>query len=453
MQDILNRSLSAALGAISYSLLSIWLNVINGGIGISLIIGYPAYYGSKYVYEGPFNDYVGQRTYLGFVGGVLGAVLGFCLAAISLPFLTILTAYDFIYNLIVGTMEGYKKNAESIWETVTSNWRQFLIFNRGQNEGYIFTSLISLDSWLHQPAEAEARVEDSRLSDIFIQMQNPKQFYEWIFSSLVDDREEIDLKAYDAQVQRNMHFLYIQAYLLGRYDLVRRYIQAYPTQKDTIQEALFLSCIRNHLEGNDRVFNHFLSENPEYYQRSQALLAEHKQSQNAYSKLVKMEPFLNKDLTEDEKRQAKEISTEQMKLYLEQYSKLTGELAANEDQLIPKIEFETDDEIVLFSKQYQAKSGAWLAVPNGTKKTCEGNFRRWFSQNLHHPLTNDNVIEPTPYTGRPARYIWHRYDERQGNGSQLLGQLADSMRAVIAEQAKHEDINETEMHYKKDSTI
>lgn len=450
MKDFLKRSLSTVFGAVSYPLLSLWLNLIDFSTLLIGIIGFPAYKGFTWFYQQESGYYNDQRMVLGTVGAALGLVAGITVGAIALPLMVLMTAYDFLHNLVIGTKAGYQENISSIWQTIASNWKPFQFLKNTHNRAYNFTSLISLSIW-QEPSPEEGNNHDSEpavynidpeglmantiSNDFLTLMQSPTILYELLCTSFINDNQvEVDLNSISELAHRNVSLHYIRAYFSGRYDLVQSYIGAFPARKRIIQESLFLTCVEVHLLSHEEYLEHFLSQNPSYRQRAEDLIKERERKRNAFVKLKQIDFFPNNKLNEEELQNAKTVGTKLMKTMLEQYDNLMERLEATDDQLMTGMDFE-DEEIILFSKQYlDQESSNWLAVPAATQKTTQGHIESWFTKNLSHPLTRDNVIDPKTYTNRPTRYVWYRYDVSKNDGCQLLNQLSDLIRSNMKEQ-------------------
>jgi hypothetical protein len=195
--------------------------------------------------------------------------------------------------------------------------------------------------------------------------------------------------------------------------------------------VLLLNCIEQHLLSNEEPLKHFLEDNPLFRGLAEQLIKDKERDRNAFIKLQQVNPVKDNKLTAHELVKARALQTPEIKLLVEQYNRLLLDLDAADDQLI-QMEFDQDAMIILFVKQYQSSSNQWEAVPLATLKSCKENAEHWFKSNAIQPLTNDNVLEPKKYNDRPTRYVWHRYDVSQGDGSQLLNQLSDKIRQVTA---------------------
>lgn len=453
MKDFLKGGLSTAFGAVCYPLLSLWLNFADFHIMLLGIIAIPAKKGFTLLYQQETE----QRFPMALVGAAFGFVAGIAFGAIAIPFMVLMTAYDFLYNLIIGAKVGYRESISFIWQTMALNWKPFRFIQYAPRRGYHFTSLMSFGNWLYQldkdehdhgigesvSNEASQALADNEISDDILRlMRSPAEFYQILFLIVIKYQTEFGANCAEELAHSTALSFYIRSYFSGRYDLVQSYIQSFPAQRETVQETLFLACVEAHLLSNEVYLEYFLTHNPSYRQRARDIIKEQESDRNAFIRLVQIDPFPNNTLNEAELQTARSIDTLQMRSMLEQYDNLKDGLDASEDRLMGGLDFEKG-EVILLSKQYLDSTGAWLAVPNATNKTTKGHIQSWFSTNLNHPLTRDNVIAPATYTNRPGRYVWYRFDESKQDGCQLLNQVSDLIRSIIKKQYVPEPISET----------
>jgi len=468
MYMFLKRSLSTVVGAISYSLLSLWLNLIQYGFLSIAIIGSF----TKEFFLLPFNALSSSRYVLGVCIGLIDSVIGIAFGAaavtVAFPFVVAMTIYDFVHNGFKGAYDGYTNGLRPIFKTIADHWEPFKVIDDSQSSDYKFTLFESLYSLMQKPKPndeeplatdldlnidydadngyepdpgAEVPVfempneddfesrEDYSYQILYTIMGNfPKAFFCTVYNNLKKDNPSISVHDAIKQAHQTALYFYVQAFAQRQYYLIDIYIETYPAQREQALAALFEKCITEHLLDNEEPLRQYLEQHPEQRQIAENRINIQEQKQNAFIKLKRIEPYKDLRLNEKDYESAKKNESVQMQELLKKYDSLVENLSSEVDELM-QMDFESDNHIILFVKQYLDHNNTWQSIPALTYVSCQENAEKWFKRNSIHPISKDNVVEPAKFKERPTRYVWHPY--KDGDGCQQLNQLSDKIRTVL----------------------
>lgn len=105
-----------------------------------------------------------------------------------------------------------------------------------------------------------------------------------------------------------------------------------------------------------------------------------------------------------------------------------------EDEIVALEEVENTP--ILFVKQYK-ENNQWMAVHANSYVTEKERLMQWLEINATHPLTRDNIKNPSQYNGKPTRYIWHElaandcYSQELGEGAEEIRSLCKQLYATL----------------------